>query len=148
MTLERILALGVFWPPLSRKSIPVYLATLSLLTCLAPAITAGAEFKLERGVRSVRLVQHEEGSWAVYHVMLDWRFKTAELDTMAVRIRQAAPRTKSTRVLFFLRGMQPDQSAWASSEYNPALSGFEVQINEAATASNPPDPDLQASAGQ
>ncbi|WP_088345408.1 MULTISPECIES: hypothetical protein [Rhodomicrobium] len=112
------------------------------------AFPALAEFRLERGVRSVQLAQHQEGVKAVYYVMLEWRFKTGELDTMAQRIKQAAPKTKQILVLYFLRGMRPELGAWAKSTYNPAFSSFEVEINEAATVDNPPDSDLRANAGQ
>ena len=73
--------------------------------------------------------------------MLDWRFKVGELDTLAQQIKRAAPKTQMTSILFFLRGMNPEQEAWATSDFNPDLNSFVSRINEAATVTNVPDTD-------
>lgn len=112
-----------------------------------PTLTI-AELRQPPGVRSIQLVQHENGVFTVYHVMLEGRFKVGELDTLAHRIKRAAPKTQLISILYFLRGMKLDQGAWATSDFNPSLNSFVVQINEAITMTNLPDPDLRIEARQ
>jgi hypothetical protein len=76
-------------------------------------------------------------------VFLDKRLAVDELDTLSHRIRRSAPKTELLLISFFLRGMSPQQEAWATSYFTPKLDGFVVRINEATTAANPPDADLQ-----
>jgi hypothetical protein len=126
--------------PLSRKHVLIYFAALA---CLALPLSTSGALRRFPGVRSSRLVQNKNGAETVYHVVLDRRFELDELDTLAREIRRRAPQAQAIMILYFLRGMKPDQGAWATSKFNPSLDAFEIQINEAAAATNPPDADLQ-----
>lgn len=130
---------------ISRKCILIYFAAVA---CLAFPLPASAELRPTPGVRSIRVVQHVNGVQIVYQVMLDWRFKVGELDTLAHQIKRAAPKTQTTSIQFFLRGMNPEREAWATSDFNPDLNSFMVRINEAATMTNVPDPDSRIKTGQ
>ncbi len=126
---------------LSRKHVLIYFAALA---CLALPLSTSAALRRFPGVHSIRLVQHGSGKEYIYHVVLDRRFEVDELDTLAREIRRAAPKAQAISILYFLRGMKPDQGAWATSKFNSSLDAFEIQINEAATATNPPASDLQS----
>jgi hypothetical protein len=91
-------------------------------------------------------MHHEKEREAIYCVELNRRLKVYDLDSLAVRIREEAPKTRATTVLFFLRGMDTRQKAWAISTYNPGLEAFQIRINEDATEVNPPDADLRKDA--
>lgn len=142
MRIRSIFSLGDIRQSISRRCVLISFGALAGLACLAAAHPALADPRRTPGVRSIRLVDHDEGVKTLYHVILDQRFETAELDTLANRIRWAAPKTEMTSILFFLRGMRPGDGAWATSDFNPALGSFEIEINEAVTSSNPPAPDL------
>lgn len=118
-----------------------------LTACFAsPAAIDAAEQKPPTGVRSVQLVQHEDGAMVVYSVILDRRFEADELDTLSHRIKRGAPKTKLVLISYFLRGMRAQDEAWATSHFDPSLGSFVVRINETITATNPPDRDLRVSA--
>jgi hypothetical protein len=129
--------------PVSRRNLTIYFAAA---LCLGLSLATSAEARQLPGVRWIKLVQHESGKFALYHVMLDRRFKVYELDTMARHITRDAPKGQLTFILYFLRGMSSDQGPWATSNFNPSLGTFEIQINEAITATNPPDTDLRTEA--
>jgi hypothetical protein len=123
----------------------IYFAAVA---CLVFPITANAEIRPMPGVRSIQLVQHVTGVKIVYEVILDSRFKVGDLDTLAHRIKQAAPKTQMISILYFLRGMSPAREPWATSDFNPELNSFVLQINEAATVTNVPDTDSRIQTGR
>jgi hypothetical protein len=123
----------------------IYFAAVA---CVAFSLPTSAELRPTPGVRSVRVVQHVNGVQIVYQVILDWRLKVGELDTLAHQIKRAAPQTQTTSIQFFLRGMNPEREAWATSDFNPDLNSFMVRINEAATMTNIPDTDSRIKTGQ
>ena len=137
-------ALSDILRPISRKFVLIYFAAVA---CLGFSLPASAE-RPTPGVRSIQLVQHVNGVKVVYQVMLDWRFKVDELDTLAHRIKRAAPKTQMISILYFLNGMNPELEAWATSDFNPSLNSFVLQINEAATVTNVPAPDSRIQTGQ
>lgn len=140
-----IFALTDIGRSISRKCVLICFAAMA---CLAFPLPTSAELRPTPGVRSIQLVQHANGVKVVYQVMLDWRFKFDELDTLAHRIKRAAPKIQMISILFFLHGMNPEQEAWATSDFNPSLNSFVLQINEAATVTNVPAPDSQIQTGQ
>jgi len=123
-----------------------YAVLLFAATCFVTS--AHAEPGGQPGVRSINLVRQDKADMAVYSVVLDKRFDTADLDSLSRRIRQKAPKTKMILISFFLRGMTTQRGAWATSAFNPELDGFVVRINETTTTANPPDADLRIAAGQ
>jgi len=145
MNLLRIFGLRGLRRPILRKCILICFAAVA---CVGFPLPASAELRPTPGVVSVRLVQHVNGVKIVYQVMLDWRFKVGELDTLAHQIRRAAPKTQMLSVSFFLRGMNPEQEAWATSDFNPDLNNFVSRINEAATMTNIPDTDSRIQTGR
>jgi hypothetical protein len=119
----------------------VVLAVLQLLAVSAPPASAqGVRYP---GVLTIQAAKGEIRGSTTYIVFLDKRLAVDELDTLSHRIRRSAPKTELLLISFFLRGMSPQQEAWATSYFTPKLDGFVVRINEATTAANPPDADLQ-----
>jgi hypothetical protein len=119
----------------------VVLAVLQLLAVSAlPASAQGVRYP---GVLTIQAAKGEIRGSTTYIVFLDKRLAVDELDTLSHRIRRSAPKTELLLISFFLRGMSPQQEAWATSYFTPKLDGFVVRINEATTAANPPDADLQ-----
>ena len=131
--------------PISRNFVLIFFAAVA---CLGYSLPASAELRPTPGVRSIQLVQHVNGVKTVYQVMLDWRFKVDELDTLAHRIKRAAPKTQMISIQYFLNGMNPEQEAWATSDFNPSLNSFVLQINEAATVTNVPASDSRIQTGR
>jgi len=119
----------------------VVLAVLQLLA--APPLSVAAQSVRYPGLLTIQAVKGEIRGSTAYIVFLDKRLAVDELDTLSHRIRRSAPKTELLLISFFLRGMSPQQEAWATSYFTPKLDGFVVRINEATTAANPPDPDLQ-----
>jgi hypothetical protein len=119
----------------------VVLAVLQLLA--APPLSVAAQSVRYPGLLTIQAVKGEIRGSTAYIVFLDKRLAVDELDTLSHRIRRSAPKTELLLISFFLRGMSPQQEAWATSYFTPKLDGFVVRINEATTAANPPDADLQ-----
>ena len=119
----------------------VVLAVLQLLA--APPLSVAAQSVRYPGVLTIQATKGEIRGSTAYIVFLDKRLAVDELDTLSHRIRRSAPKTELLLISFFLRGMSPQQEAWATSYFTPKLDGFVVRINEATTAANPPDADLQ-----
>ena len=119
----------------------VVLAVLQFLA--VPPLSVAAQAIRYPGVLTIQAAKGEIRGSTTYIVFLDKRLAVDELDTLSHRIRRSAPKTELLLISFFLRGMSPQQEAWATSYFTPKLDGFVVRINEATTAANPPDADLQ-----
>jgi hypothetical protein len=117
---------------------------LAVVMCVASL--ASAEPGQPARILSTKLVDHLSGEMALYKVVLTERLATADLDDISRRIKRSAPKTKLLFISFFLDGMESD--TWATSAFNPALDGFVVRVNEAATTTNPPSTLLPFAFGQ
>jgi hypothetical protein len=126
---------------LSMKMLGVF--TAIVLGCMPQLVQAAPETGRASGVIAVLPAASDNRAMVAYTVVLDRRLAADELDTISNRIKRAAPKSELILISFFLRGMRPEQDAWATSYFTQKLGSFAVRVNEANTQTNLPDRDLQ-----